>query len=334
MTSLLFCYIIILINGKGERQPFADSVHVKMKRQTPETKEPLLSIVLSYLGISLVAVLLAFNYQLFIVNNNFAPAGLNGIATMVQYKTGFSIGFMSLLINVPLCLLAYFLLERRFSQRSLCFCLVYSFSFLFLQELGLEQFQYNTNGHDTIFPVLLSGVISGFVYGVCFRLNSSTGGTDIVSKYISYKKPMLNFFWITFALNTVVAIVSFFVYAKEDASGILVYDYKPVCLCIFYCFLSSFTGNYIIKGTKTACRFTVITSHADEITDEIFKKLKHGVTRLSGEGSYSHQGRDILVCVVNKHQVYDFKEILKKYDNTFSFSETVNETYGRFKAIK
>lgn len=305
-----------------------------MKNYIFSTKHPKTISLLSYLEISLIAILLAFNYQLFIVNNGFAPAGLNGIATMIQYKTGFSIGYMSLIINIPLCVLAYFLVEKRFAKRSLCFCLVYSFSFLLLQRIGLEQFQYNTNGHDTIFPVLLSGVISGLVYGICFRLNASTGGTDIVSKYISKKKQELNFFWVTFILNAIVAIISFFVYATRDIYGTLVYDYKPVCLCVLYCFISSFIGNYIIKGTKTACRFTVITSHADEITDDIFNTLKHGVTRLSAVGSYSHMGRSILICVVNRHQVMDFKELLKKYDNTFSFSETVNETYGNFKEIK
>ncbi len=63
----------------------------------------------TYLSIVLVAILLAFNYKLFIIENNFAPAGLNGITTMIQYKTGFSIGYMSLIINVPLCVFAYFL---------------------------------------------------------------------------------------------------------------------------------------------------------------------------------------------------------------------------------
>ena len=67
----------------------------------------------------MVAVLLAFNYQLFIVKNDFAPAGLNGIATMIQYKTGFSIGYMSLIINIPLCILAYFFIDKNFSKHSL-----------------------------------------------------------------------------------------------------------------------------------------------------------------------------------------------------------------------
>ncbi len=292
------------------------------------------TVAFSYLFIAGVAILLAFNYQLFIVKNGFAPAGLNGIATMLQYKTGFSIGYMSLIINIPLCVLAYFLVDKQFAKRSLVFCLVYSFSFLYLQKIGLEAFQYDAQGHDTVFPVILSGVISGFVYGICMRNNASTGGTDIVSKYISKKRPHMNFFWVTFFLNTVVAISSFFVYAKPDISGTLIYDYKPVCLCILYCFISSFLGSYIIKGTMTACKFTVITTHPEEIANEIKSTLKHGSTEISAIGSYSHENKTVLICVVNKHQMYEFNSILKKYDNTFAFSETVNETVGNFKQIK
>ena len=89
--------------------------------------------ILSYVNIILVAILLAANYHIFIVQNHFAPAGLNGIATMIQYKTGFSISYMSLIINVPLCILAFFLVEREFAAKTLQFSLVYSFTYLFFQ---------------------------------------------------------------------------------------------------------------------------------------------------------------------------------------------------------
>lgn len=290
----------------------------------------ILSKILPFLAVAGVALLLAFNYQLFIVENGFAPAGLNGIATMIQYKTGFSIGYMSLIINIPLCVLAWLLIDKRFATGSLLFCLVYSFSFLYLQKVGLDNLQYNAGGHDTIFPVVLSGVISGFVYGVCARLNASTGGTDIISRYISTKRPELNFFYVTFTLNALVAVASFFVYAKPDGAGELVYDYKPVCLCILYCFLSSFIGSYIIRGTKSACKFTIITNHPEEITREILEVLHHSATRVRAQGSFSHEEKAMLVCVINKHQIHDLSRILKKYDQTFSFSETVNETYGNF----
>lgn len=290
--------------------------------------------VFSYAEIIASAVLLAFAYQLFIVENDFAPAGLNGIATMVQYKTGFSIGYMSLLINTPLCLLAFFLLDRKFALRSFCFCITYSFVFLYLQRLGLEEFQYVTGGHDTIYPVILSGVLGGVVYGICFRQSASTGGTDIISKYISAKKPELNFFWVTFALNAVVAAASFFVYAETAADGSLIFNYKPVCLCVLYSFISSFVGSHIIRGAKTACEFTIITSHADEIIEEISSVLKHGCTKIPAVGGFTSGEKSVLLCVVNNHQIVEFQNILKKYDDTFSFSDTINETYGNFKKIK
>lgn len=285
--------------------------------------------VVSYLIVAGMAVLLAVNYHIFIVQNHFAPAGLNGIATMVQYKTGFSISYMSLIINIPLCVFAWFLVERRFALRTLLFSLVYSFSYLFLQNSGTEFLQYNAQGHDTIFPVIISGAISGFVYGICMKHSASTGGTDVLSRYINRVKPETNFFMVTFLLNTAVALASLFVYSEGGRA-----DYKPVALCITYCFLSNFTGNYIIKGTKTAYKFTVITTYADEIAADIARQLRHSATRVSAVGTFSGQPRSVLICVVNRHQLVDFRDIISRYDDTFAFHELVGETYGNFKHIK
>ena len=285
--------------------------------------------VFSYSAIVLAALLLAVNYHIFIVENHFAPAGLNGIATMIQYKTGFSISYMSLIINIPLCMLAYFLVEKQFAVKTLVFSLVYSFAYLFLQQTNTSFLQYNAGGHDTIFPVIISGVISGVVYGLCFHNNASTGGTDVLSRYINKVKPATNFFLIAFTLNAFVAFISLFVYSEGGYA-----DYKPVALCITYCFISNFVGNYIIKGTKTAYKFTVITTHADEISERIAKELKHSATKIDAVGTFSKNKKNLLICVVNKHQIVDFKKIISSFDNTFAFCEMVNDTYGNFKHIK
>ncbi len=289
--------------------------------------------VVEYAVIILIAAGLALMYQIFIIPNDFAPAGLNGIATMIQYKFNFSIGYFSIIINIPLCVLAYFVVSKRFAVRSLVFCLTYSGVYLVLQQFDISDVQYDANGVDTIFPCLIAGLFSGFVYGVCARLSASTGGTDIVSKAISVKKPFLNFFWITFVLNAVVAVASLFVYGTGE-DGTFALDYKPACLCILYCFMSSFLGNKILQGTKGAYQFIIVTQHSEQIEKEILETLHHSATRLHGTGVYSDQGKDILMCVVNKHQVIEFKNILKKYPDTFAFIEMVNETVGNFKKIK
>lgn len=284
--------------------------------------------VFGYLQIALSAVLLAFVYYVFIITNSFAPAGLNGIATMIQYKTGFSISYMSLLINVPLSVLAYFFVQKDFAVRTLLFSVVYSISYLLLQNSDLTFIQYNALGHDTIYPVILSGVIGGAVYGTCFRNNACTGGTDIISRYINKIRPDTNFFAVTFILNGIVAVSSVFVYSE----GAL--NYKPMALCILYCFLSSFVGNLLLKTTKTAYKFTVITPRSEELVKEISSKLHHGCTEIDVTGSYTGSKRSMLICVVNKHQLHDFQTVLAKYPDTFSYFEVVNETYGNFKYIK
>ncbi len=272
--------------------------------------------------------MLAFNYYIFIINNHFAPAGLNGIATMIQYKTGFSISYMALLINIPLAVAAYFLVRKEFAVKSLLFSVVYSIVYLLLQKSGLEGIQYNADGHDTIYPVIISGIIGGVVYGVCFRSNASTGGTDIVSAYINKIRPETNFFIVTFILNAVVALISIVVYSEGSL------NYKPAALCILYCFLSNFVGDYMLKVTKTAYKFTIITTQKEALIEEIRTKLRHGCTEIDAIGTYTGAKKSVLICVINKHQLYEFQKILAQHKDTFSYFEVVSETYGNFKQIK
>lgn len=285
--------------------------------------------IMPYAVLLSMAVLLAFNYHLFIVPNNFAPAGLNGIATMIQYKTGFSISYVSLIINTPLCVAVYFFVNKKYGLRSLVFTLIYSGLYLVVQKLGLEELKYDAGGHDTVFPVIISGVLSGIVCGLAFKYDFGSGGMEITSKIINSKKPGTNFFMVTFTLNAIVATVSLFVYSDK---GYL--DYKPVALCIMYCFISNFVGNYIIKGTKIAYKFTVITSKPDEIIDDITHIMRRGSTRIEGVGAYSGNERTVIICVVDKHQLNDFRKIIDNHPETFAFSETVTETYGNFKKLK
>ena len=80
---------------------------------------------LDYLALAGLAALMALNYQVFILHNAFAPAGINGLATMVQYLFHFSIGYMSLIINLPLAVFAFFKVDRRYAVKTLLFVLAF-----------------------------------------------------------------------------------------------------------------------------------------------------------------------------------------------------------------
>lgn len=282
-----------------------------------------------YVMTAALGCLYAFSYILFIVPNDFAPSGINGIAIMVQYKLNFSVGYMSLLINIPLCIFAYFFVDKGFAFKTATFCIVYSLSYLIFQNMDLAAYQYDAKDVDTIYPVIISGLVCGMCYGLLFKHNSSTGGTDVISKFLSKRNRQLNFFYVTFIINALIAVASYFVYGK-NIDGVMVYDYKPVCLCLLYSFISSFTGNRIITGSKEAYKFIIITASPAAIENELIKSLHHTVTRIHAQGGYTHRNKELLICIVNKHQLVDCETIIKKYPETFAFVENVNQTYGRF----
>lgn len=277
----------------------------------------------SYLIIVVLAIFMALSYQLFVFPNAFAPAGINGLATMVQHVFGFSIGYMSLLINLPLILLAWKKLNPDFARKSLLFVLVFSVATLVLNRIDLSAIAYQS-GYSALLGPLTAGVISGAIYGLVIRQNGSTGGTDILAAWVRKIHPEANLVWVIFALNASVAALSFFVYG---------YQFEPVILCLIYCYLSSRISDGLLKGGKTALKFEVITQHADELSARLLQELHHGVTVLPAQGMYSDTPRSLLICVVNRHQIVHFQRILAEFPDTFAYVATVSETMGNFKRV-
>ena len=78
-----------------------------------------------YLAIVGLAIVMGLSYELFVFPNAFAPAGINGFATIIQYLFHVSIGYLSLVINLPLIFLAWRKLDADFARKSLLFVLVF-----------------------------------------------------------------------------------------------------------------------------------------------------------------------------------------------------------------
>ena len=277
----------------------------------------------SYAAVAGLAAVMGISYELFVFPNAFAPAGINGLATMIQYLLHVNIGYVSLLINVPLILLAWRKVDPGFARRTLVFVLVFSGVTLALGRMDLSGIAYDTGSSAILGPVA-AGVVSGAVYGFVIRQNGSTGGTDIVAAWVRKKHPEASLVWLIFSLNAAVAGLSFFVYGCQ---------FEPVILCLIYCYLSSRISDGILKGGKVAMKFEIITRHPEELSAKLLQELRHGVTLIPAEGMYSKTPNYLLICVVNRHQVVQFQNVLRSFPDTFAYVSSVNETLGNFKHI-
>lgn len=277
-----------------------------------------------YFMIAILAVMSALCYVIFIFPNSFAPAGFNGIATMIQYITGTNVGYLSLLFNVPLIVAVFFLVDKEFALKTMVFILAFSGGLILMDEpfLNLDQFIYRTDtGTSTILGPVVSGILTGAILGVVILFNSCSGGTELVALLIHKYKPSYNFAWVTFVLNSAVAIASYFVYD---------FEIEPVILCILFSFFYSNVSDRMLKGSREAIKFEIITDYPEEISEEIIQKLGHPATFINAEGCYTHDKKGMLMCIINKDQIVKLKQILSRYPDTFACISNVSSTVGKF----
>lgn len=282
--------------------------------------------ITDYFVIVLSATILSLSYYLFVYPNEFAPTGLPGFFTLLQYLFHLNVGYLTFVINVPLVIATYLLVGKEYAIKSALFTVVFSGLLVVFEYVPLDRFVYYTeNGTSTIMAPIAGGVVSGFCYGIAMRSGSSTGGTDLVAAIVNRYRPEYNMVWIIFTINAAVAACSYFVYG---------FQFEPVIMCLVYCFLTSQVSDMMLKGFKEAVKFEVITDHPQELAAAIRVRLYHGVTELPAKGSFTGKDKTLLICVVNKREIVKFQRIIEEFPGSFAYLSPVRETMGNFRRGK
>ena len=277
----------------------------------------------TYCVIVALALICALNYELFVFPNQFAPSGLNGICTMIQHVFGISVGYLSMLINIPLAIAVYLKVSKPLAIRSMVYVVTFSVGLVILDHVDLSQFAYDS-GYSAILGPLVAGIIAGSCSAWLLQASAYTGGTDFVAALIHKKNPEQSILGLIFIMNVMVAVASYFVYG---------YQLEPVILCILYAFTSNTVSQQQVKSGRSATRFEIITDYPEELAEEIITRLHHSATLIPAKGMYSGEDKNMVVCVVNNTQVAKLSAIVNSYPNTFAIMSGVNQVMGNFKNV-
>lgn len=278
--------------------------------------------MLAYLTVILNALLSALGYYLLIYPNNFAPAGVGGISTMIQYLFHINAGYLNLLINLPLAVIVYFYVSKSHALRGMLFSLSFSFFLVILDYIDLTPFLYHTeNGTSTVLAPIVAGVVLGVLMSQIVRIGGNQGGTFFLSLLIHKRRPEMNTFVINLAINATIGIFSYFVYGKQ---------LEPVLLCLIYNSVVLMVPDMIYKHSRTAIRFEIVTDDPTAIRQVILEQFHHSATLLPGKGLYQGKETSVLICVVNKTQAAHLSAVLRSFPNTFSTMSQVKEVFGNF----
>jgi uncharacterized membrane-anchored protein YitT (DUF2179 family) len=254
-----------------------------------------------YILILAGTLLQAVALRLFMVPAQLASGGISGISQLIHHFTGWSIGLMVFIGNIPLFILGWRLLGgRRFALRTLVAILTYS---IFIDAvLWLPFFPKDGITNDLVLNSLYGAVVSGIGYGLVYRAQGTSGGSDILARILNRWRaiPMTQSYLITDAL---VILAAGFVFGWQKALYALIVLY-----------VSGLVVDSTLEGGSTVRTALIVTDKCREMADRILADMERGVTILEGTGAYTGVTRPVLYCVVTRSEVQQLKTIVHEAD--------------------
>ena len=258
------------------------------------------------LGVTVLsAILSAFTLHVFVFTNSFAPSGVDGIATMLQKITGVSAGVFSLAINVPLLILALFLVNKKYVVYTIVFTVLSSIGLIVLDVVNFYQY---TAENEKLLAAIFTGLLLGIRTGLMIRIGASTGGVDIVACIVQKRRPYFNIERIISIICYIIIGISFFVYEN---------NLNSVLLAVVQMFVFEWAVGLIMRDSRDTVEFKIVTKHPELIKEDIIFNLKHGATLVESKGMFTETDSYTIVSIVNARQVPEFLNLLKKYPDTF-----------------
>lgn len=278
--------------------------------------------IIQYFGIILGAMLLAISYSWFLVPYKIAPGGVGGLAQIMYHIFDLPIGFSMLLLNIPLFIISFIFMGKRFGIRSLYGMLLVSIftdlvSLPNLHKIGMIQelapFTFLSENGKTIYALLgpndiyltaiAGSVLLGAGLGIIFRFKGSTGGTDIPVALIKSKTGLSigTGYWIT---ETLIILTV----------GVVLKDMKLVIWGYINLFITTKITDLTSEGLPYVKGVYVISEKNDIIKEAIFKHINRGVTFIKAEGGYTGEPKNMLFCAMNRRQVAVMRDLIKDID--------------------
>lgn len=270
--------------------------------------------VKDYIYVILGGVLFAIGLNLFIVPLDLFSGGVIGIAQiirslLIQYTTmDFGqvdiAGIINFMMNVPLFILAYRSISRRFFSKTLLCVIAQTIAFTFVMIPTTPIID------DVLAACLIGGLVCGFGIGLALRSGGSGGGLDILGVYFTKR-------FTNFSVGKLSIIVNVFVF------GIcaILFNVATAIYSIIYmaCMYLVVDKTHYQNINMTAMIFT----KNEEVQERIMKEMGRGVTYWKGAGAYTKSDTHILMTVISKYEVGQIKKIIHSLDpNAFViFSE-------------
>jgi uncharacterized membrane-anchored protein YitT (DUF2179 family) len=287
--------------------------------------------------------MMAFSYYFFFSPSKLCNGGISGItiiikSTPIAQLSWYRDWMFMYFIQAILLVCALIFVGKDFFLKTILACILDPTFNLLFDKCGAnpEYFlQAIPSSNWYLISMLFGGLISAVGIGICLRVNSSTGGMDILQKilqqklHIPYSKSMYLTDWL------VVLCSGFFISNLSQFHGNVVnewvYNIEMVLYGMITVWLTGYICDYLALNAKTRRTAYIITNNVDVIRNYIFDEFDRGLTIVDCVGGYTNQKRKMIICTIEKAQCYILKDKLKELDPlAFTFFSETKEIVGDY----
>ncbi len=271
------------------------------------------AIFKKYIQITIGCVLAGFSLSCFLASNDIIAGGVSGIATIINHFFAFPIGFMIILINVPIFICGIIKFGKSLGIATLYATVSLSFFTDLFSYIGPLT-------KDMLLSSVFGGIIAGIGYGMVFYSNATTGGVDIIANIIKLKYRHLALGKIILIVDLIIILFAMYVY-KNINIGL----YSIISL-----WLTAYVLDMILEGFNFAKLAIIISDKYEEIARLINTELDRGATFLNGEGTYTKTFKKVIICTIKEKEIPKLKDIIKNADSdSFVLITDAREVLGK-----
>lgn len=251
--------------------------------------------------------------SLFSAPNDIAPGGVTGLATLANYLWGVPIGALTVAVNIPLILIAWWRLGRGFAARTL---LGLALSSLVMDTIARYAPPFSG---DRLLAAIFGGVLTGLGLGLILSRGATTGGAEVVARLLERRWPYVPIGKLILVLDGGVIALSALVYREAES---------PL-YAIILVYVASLLTDRLVYGGRRGKSVLIISRHHAEITRRVLDELSRGVTLLTASGGFTGAPQQVILCAVRRTELYTLKQIISATDpDAFVLLLTADEVLG------
>ena len=270
-------------------------------------------LIITSAGLVVGSFIMACSTAFFLLPNKLSTGGFSGLATIGYYLFKFPVGTLMFALNLPLFIIAFFRVGKKFIFKSIVGTVLLSF---FIDVL--ERFPAVTN--DKFLACIYGGIIMGIGTSIILKVSGSTGGSDLLSYVVRSFNDKFKSGDLIIMIDTIIIALSIFVF-KEIEVGL----YSAIAI-----YLMGKMIDIVFEGVDFTKVMFIISEKYDEIAKKVGEDVQRGSTAIYAKGMHSNTDKMMLLCVGDRNDIIKIKKLATNIDKkAFIVIFNAREAWGK-----